>query len=152
MRYYLQASVMTETLGWWVEPISMKDVWKFAGMRSGVLCVMISGQLLMLQLPADSWDSLPQARHYLVFDETEKVKIICDIVIFQVQHHITVLTLARELVPFFWMTYFATAGRRDLLTVPTMELAYITAYTVKMLVSDVNVSLYRGFPKPRPLH
>ena len=47
----------------------------------------------------------------LVFDETEKVKIICDIVIFQVQHHFTVPTLARVLVPFFWMTYFATAGR-----------------------------------------
>ena len=62
--YYLQASVMMETLGWWEEPISMMDVWRFAGMKFGALCVMISGQLLMQRWLADSWDSLPQARHW----------------------------------------------------------------------------------------
>ena len=64
MRYYLQASVMMETLGWWVEQLHMKDVWRFAGMKFGALCVMISGQLLMQRWLADSWDSLPQARHW----------------------------------------------------------------------------------------
>ena len=44
MNLIVQASVRMETLGWWEEPISMKDVWKFAGMRSGALCVMITGQ------------------------------------------------------------------------------------------------------------
>ena len=53
--------------------------------------------------------------------------------------------MARALVPFFWMICSATAGRQDSLTVPTMELASITAYTVKMLVSDVNVSLYYSY-------
>ena len=52
--------MIMETSGWWVEPISMKDVWRFAGMRSGALCVMISGQALMQQLPADNLDMLPQ--------------------------------------------------------------------------------------------
>ena len=61
--YYLQASVMTETLGWWVEQLSIMDAWRFAGMKFGVLCVMTSGPPLMLQLPADSWDSLPQVRN-----------------------------------------------------------------------------------------
>ena len=77
MRYYLQASVMMETLGWWVEQLSMKDVWKFAGMKFGVLCVMISGLGLMLQLPADSLDSLPQARHwYLMKPKRSKLFVI----------------------------------------------------------------------------
>ena len=43
------------------------------------------------------------------------------------------------------MTCSATAGRQDSLTVPMTELASITVYTVKMLVSDVNVSLYYSY-------
>ena len=51
---------MMETLGWWEEPISMKDVWRFAGMKSGAQCVMITGQVKMRLWHADSWDMLPQ--------------------------------------------------------------------------------------------
>ena len=69
-----------------------------------------------------------------------KVRIICDSVIFQVLDHYTVPFMARALVPFFWMTCSATAGRQDSLTVPTMELVCITVCTVKMLVFNVNVS------------
>ena len=47
--------------------------------------------------------------------------------------------LARALVPFFWITCFATAGRQDSLTVPTVELVYTTVPTTEMPVSDVNV-------------
>ena len=60
---YFQACVMMETLGWWEEPISMKDVWRFAGMRSGALCVMITGQVKMRLWHADSWDMLPLVGH-----------------------------------------------------------------------------------------
>ena len=81
----------------------------------------------------------------LVFNATGMVRIIYDTVILQVQLHFTVPSLARGLVPFFWMTYSATAGRQDSLTVLTTELASITAYTVKMLVFDVNVSLYYNY-------
>jgi len=35
----------------------MKDEWKYAGMRPGVLCVMDSGLPMMAMWPADSWDS-----------------------------------------------------------------------------------------------
>ena len=38
------------------------------------------------------------------------------------------------------MTCSAPAGRQGLLTVPMMELEYITVITMKMLVSDVYVS------------
>ena len=47
-----------ETSDWWVGQPPMKDVWRFAGIGSGALCVMTSGLCLMQQLPADSWDSL----------------------------------------------------------------------------------------------
>ena len=63
MNLIAQASVMMETLGWWVEPISMKDVWRFAGMRSGALFVMITGRPKMGLLHAGSWDFLPQVGH-----------------------------------------------------------------------------------------
>ena len=35
----------------------MRVVWRFAGMRLGVLSVMTSGLQLMQKLPADSWDT-----------------------------------------------------------------------------------------------
>ena len=35
----------------------MKVVWRFAGMRLGVLSVMTPGLHLMQELPADSWDT-----------------------------------------------------------------------------------------------
>ena len=49
-----------ETSGWLMDQQSPKVVWRFAGMNSGALFVMISGQLLMPKWPADSWDSSPQ--------------------------------------------------------------------------------------------
>ena len=39
-----------------MEQPSMRVVWRFAGMRPGVLCVMDLGQDLMHKWPADSWD------------------------------------------------------------------------------------------------
>ena len=37
-----------------MEQLSMRVVWRFAGMRPGALCVMGSGQDLMHKWPADS--------------------------------------------------------------------------------------------------
>ena len=34
----------------------MKDVWRFAGMRAGVLCAMTTGELLMQLWHVDSLD------------------------------------------------------------------------------------------------
>ena len=53
-----------------------------------------------------------------------------------------VLPLVRGLVPSSWITCAVTEGSKDLLTVPTMELASTTVYTLTMLVSDVKVSSY----------
>ena len=50
----------------------------------------------------------------------------------QVQLHFTVPTLVEALAPSSWITCSAIAGRQDLLTVFTMELATITVSTVKM--------------------
>ena len=50
--------------------------------------------------------------------------------------------LVRGLVPSSWITCAVTEGSKDLLTVPTMELASTTVYTLTMLVSDVKVSSY----------
>ena len=38
----------------------MKGAWRFAGMRSGALSVMITGQPKTELWHADSWDFLPQ--------------------------------------------------------------------------------------------
>ena len=61
----------------------MKVVWKFAGMRPGALCVMISGLLLMQQWLADSWDSIQLvnisavAQHSVhIYDWMRKTKTI----------------------------------------------------------------------------
>ena len=43
----------------------LKDVWRSAGMKSGELCVMISGQGLMEPWLAGSWDFLQQVLHLL---------------------------------------------------------------------------------------
>ena len=37
-----------------MEQLSMRVVWRFAGMKPGALCVMGSGQDLMHKWPADS--------------------------------------------------------------------------------------------------
>ena len=53
-------------------------------------------------------------------------------------------SLARELEPFFWTMYSVLALKPDWWTVPTMELAHITVFTLKMLVSDavLHVCMY----------
>ena len=43
----------------------LKDVWRSAGMKSGELCVMISGQVLMEPWLAGNWDFLQQVLHSL---------------------------------------------------------------------------------------
>ena len=40
-----------------MEALLLKVVWRFAGMRPGALYVMDSGQVLMHEWPAGSWDS-----------------------------------------------------------------------------------------------
>ena len=50
----------------------------------------------------------------------------------QVPKLFLVLLLARELVPFFLTTLFATAERQGLQTVPIMDLVCITVCTVRM--------------------
>ena len=40
-----------------MEQVSMRVVWRFAGMRPGALCVMDPGQNLVHKWPADSWDT-----------------------------------------------------------------------------------------------
>jgi len=55
---YIQVSVRMEISGLWVVRLNLKDVWRFAGMKNGEQCVMISGQLLMQLWLADSLDSL----------------------------------------------------------------------------------------------
>ena len=47
-----------ETSDWWAGQLLLKDVWRFAGIGYGALCVMTPGLRLMQQLPVDSWDSL----------------------------------------------------------------------------------------------
>ena len=65
-----------ETSDWWVGQPPMKDVWRFAGIGSGALCVMTSGLCLMQQLPADSWDSLQLVKICVL-----AIKILADVVI-----------------------------------------------------------------------
>ena len=45
-----------EPSGLLVEPLTMRDVLRSAKVDGGVLCVMITGQVLMLGWPADSLD------------------------------------------------------------------------------------------------
>ena len=47
-----------ETSDWWAGQLPSKDVWRFAGIGYGALCVMTPGLRLMQQLPVDSLDSL----------------------------------------------------------------------------------------------
>jgi len=45
-----------ETSDWLKVNHSMREGWRFAGMRPGAPCVMEGGQLMMLKWLADSWD------------------------------------------------------------------------------------------------
>jgi len=47
-----------------MEAMRLKDVWRFAGMKSGEQCVMISGQVLMESWLAGNWDFLQQVLHF----------------------------------------------------------------------------------------
>ena len=46
-----------EISDWLMGQLSMRAVWKCAGMRLGAPCVMTFGLHLMPELPADSWDT-----------------------------------------------------------------------------------------------
>ena len=50
----LQCCAGMETLDLSMEQLSMRVVWRFAGMKPGALCVMDCGQDLMHKWPADS--------------------------------------------------------------------------------------------------
>ena len=49
-----------------MEQQHLKDVWRFAGMRRGALCVMGTGLQVMHKWPADSWDTQQLVRNILI--------------------------------------------------------------------------------------
>ena len=50
-----------------MEQQHLKVVWKFAGMRPGALCVITTGQELMLKWLVDSWDTQQVVWNYLSY-------------------------------------------------------------------------------------
>ena len=79
-------------------------------MEHGVLCVMMDGDYLMLELSVDSWDFLEPIQPTLV------------------------LNLVKELDQSGWIMYDAGVMKADLINVITMELVVTTVAMMKMLV------------------
>ena len=49
-------TVPMEMFVWWEAPPSMRVEWRCVSVTSGGLCVVTSGQALILQLYVNSWD------------------------------------------------------------------------------------------------
>ena len=126
--------------------------WKSATTISGALCAMTCGGLQMLMWPADNLDFHQQVHivtvHCIYF-------LICFIKcpkcaftfsasphLHQVQHLYPLHSLDRELDQSCWIMWAALALRPGFGTAPTMVLVFITVPILKMLVSDVEVSMH----------
>ena len=87
-------------------------------MASGAQFAMTSGIWMMPQLCVDN--SVTYEQFLLILD----------------------LSLAKELDQFGWTIYTALEQKQDLTSVPIMELEYITAYILRMLLLDAQVKIY----------
>jgi len=116
-------------------------------MRPGALCVMASGQHLMLQWHADSLASYQLVRVGASFVSVCKTNTLIAgysgelymIIIPQELRHSTMLTLVRELVQSFWMTWSVIALNHDSWTANMMGLDILISAEDIWMMRDLDV-------------
>ena len=104
---------------------------------SGGLCVMISGEPMMLKWHADNLDSLLMVIKYNValdFNLPPPLPpaVIEHFFIFQEQLPTSVPTLVVGLDPYSWIMWDVLEENQDCLIAPMLELVLLTVITVKM--------------------